>query len=93
MVKEANKFGTIALVVKDTGASEQIRDGINGYALDEDENTFADKIEDLYRLKTEHFDEYLELRKGCKNKPIPSWTDIATQYLDLYQNKYSNATS
>ena len=93
VVKEANKFGTIALVVKDTGASEQIRDGINGYALDEDENAFADKIEELYRLKTEHFDQYLELRKGCKNKPVPSWTDIATQYLDLYQNKYSNATS
>ena len=57
------------------------------------ENDFADKIEELYRLKTEHFDQYFELRKGCKNKPIPSWTDIATQYLDLYQNKYSNATS
>ena len=87
VVKEAAAQGTPSLVVKNTGAAEQIEDGINGWALDEDVNAFADKVEEIYNMKKNFPNEYLELRKSTKNKPIPLWKDIANEYLALYQQR------
>ena len=85
VVKEAAAEGTPALVIRNTGAAEQIEEGVNGYALDENTDKFADKIEELYQLKKKSPNEYLKLRESTKNKPIPSWRDIAGEYLRLYR--------
>ena len=85
VVKEAAAKGTPSLVIKNTGAAEQIEDGVNGWALDNDIDAFADKIEELYNLKRDHFDEFIALRSRTQEKKIPSWDEIAMQYLALYQ--------
>lgn len=84
VVKEANKCGTPALVIQNTGASEQIENNINGFALSNDINAFADKIEELYQLKKSNYGEYLSLRSRTKNKKIPTWDEIAEEYIKLY---------
>ena len=87
VVKEAAAKGTPSLVIKDTGAAEQIEDGVNGWALDNDIDAFADKVEEIYNMKKNFPNEYLELRESTKNKPIPLWKDIANEYLALYQQR------
>lgn len=87
VVKEAAAQGTPSLVIKDTGAAEQIEDGVNGWALDNDIDAFADKVEEIYNMKKNFPNKYLELRESTKNKPIPLWKDIANEYLALYQQR------
>ena len=88
VVKEANKCGTPALVIQNTGASEQIKNGINGYSLENNEKVFADKIEELYHLKQSDYNKYLALRESTKNNPIKNWDEIAEEYLDVYKKNY-----
>lgn len=85
VVKEAAGEGTPALVVKNTGASEQIEDGINGYALNDNVNDFAAKIEEIFELKKNDPTSYLKLRKSTANKRMPTWREIAEQYVKLYE--------
>ena len=87
VVKEAAAKGTPSLVIKNTGAAEQIEDGVNGWALDNDIDAFADKVEEIYNMKKNFPNEYLELRESTKNKPIPLWKDIADEYLALYRQR------
>ena len=87
VVKEAAAQGTPSLVIKNTGAAEQIEDGVNGWALDNDIDAFADKVEEIYNMKKNFPNEYLALRESTKNKPIPLWKDIADEYLALYQQR------
>lgn len=87
VVKEAAAKGTPSLVIKNTGAAEQIEDGVNGWALDDDVNAFADKVEEIYNMKKNFPNEYLALRESTKNKPIPLWNDIADEYLALYRQR------
>lgn len=85
VVKEASMCGCPALIIKDTGASEQVDDGVNGFTLLNSVDAFADKIEELYNLKRDHFDEFIALRSRTQAKKLPSWNEIAMQYLALYQ--------
>ena len=87
VVKEAAAKGTPSLVIKNTGAAEQIEDGVNGWALDNDIDAFADKVEEIYNMKKNFPNEYLALRESTKNKPIPLWKDIADEYLALYRQR------
>lgn len=82
--KEAFSHGCPSLVLENTGPAEQIINGVNGFALGNDENVFSDKIEKLYRLKCEGFDSFVKLRESTKNYRIPTWSEIADKYIALY---------
>ena len=75
------------MCIKNTGTSERITDGVNGWALDDDIDAFADKVEEIYNMKKNFPNEYLELRESTRNKPVPLWKDIANEYLALYQQR------
>lgn len=83
-VKESLACGLIVLAVNGSGTAEQIENGINGYALEKSDTLFADKTEQLYRMKTKSFESFLKMREGARNYPIPSWSEIAHEYINLY---------
>ena len=89
VVKEAAAKGTPSLVIKDTGAAEQIEDGVNGWALDDDIDAFAEKISQLYGLKTESLPSFIKMREMVQACHIPSWSEIADQYINLYSQLIS----
>ena len=89
VVKEAAAKGTPSLVIKNTGAAEQIEDGVNGWALDDDIDAFAEKISQLYGLKTESLPSFIKMREMVQACHIPSWSEIADKYINLYSQLIS----
>lgn len=83
VIKDANKCGCPALVIKDTGASEQIIDGVNGYILDNDVNAFVEFISKWYNRRK--YTEKKVFREKVSQVDIPSWHSIAREYMNVYK--------
>ena len=73
------------MAIKNTGPSERIREGIDGFCLDNSENAFADKIQELYNMKLNAPDEFLKLKNNAVNQIVLSWDEVAKQYLEIYR--------
>lgn len=82
---ESRSKGLITLAIKNTGPSERIREGIDGFCLDDSENAFADKIQELYNMKINAPDEFLKLKNNAVNQIVLSWDEVAKQYLEIYK--------
>lgn len=82
---ESRSKGLITLAIKNTGPSERIREGIDGFCLDDSENAFADKIQELYNMKINAPDEFLKLKNNAVNQIVLSWDEVAKQYLEIYE--------
>lgn len=75
-VSEAMAYGTPSLVLKNTGASEKIIDGENGFTAENDINAYAKRISEILNNKN--------LLNNIKNHKLKTWEEIANEYLKLY---------
>ena len=82
---ESRSKGLITLAIKNTGPSERIREGIDGFCLANSENAFADKIQELYNMKLNAPDEFLKLKNNAVNQIVLSWDEVEKQYLEIYR--------
>lgn len=80
---ESRALGCPSLVIQNTGSAERIIDGMNGYVLPDDKESFADKIEEFYIMKTNNIDTLINLRNNTLMSKADSWEDIAKLYLNL----------
>lgn len=87
---EARAKGVITLAIKNTGSSERVRDGIDGFCLNNSPLVFADKIQELCAMKFSQPEEFLALKNNAKEQKVLSWNEIAKQYLNIYNNLLKN---
>ena len=80
VVCEAGNMGTPSLVLKNTGASERITDGVNGFLSENDVNAYADKIISLSADKA----RLTEVGENAKNL-FSEWKENVKEYRKLYQ--------
>lgn len=81
---EARYCGCPTIAIKNTGTAERIKNGVNGFAVDNDINSFIAKIEELYNLKNNNYIEYMSLRNNTKNLMPETWDEVLIKYKDLY---------
>ncbi len=77
---ECADAGIPVMVLKDTGSSERIKDGHNGFIVENDKNAAADKLFELM-FKREYLREVGA--NGCGK--LASWEEAAKEYVDVYQ--------
>lgn len=82
---ESRLCGCPTLCIKNTGTSERIINGQNGWALNDEINDFVDKIIELIYMKNNKNDEYNAIRLRTASTNVDSWSTVADKYLDLYQ--------
>ncbi|MDY3768615.1 MAG: glycosyltransferase [Sphaerochaetaceae bacterium] len=82
---ESRLCGCPTLCVKNTGTSERIIDGQNGFALEENVDEFVKKIVELINMKSMDSDSYLNLRATTTSLAADTWRNVSEQYLHLYQ--------
>lgn len=76
---EGAEAGVPSIVIENTGASERIKDGENGFVVEYDKTALANKIYSLIR------DRETVKKVGEKAKEIfTSWGEIATGYQEIY---------
>ena len=76
---EGAEAGVPSIVIENTGASERIKDGENGFVVEYDKTALANKIYSLIR------DRETVKKVGEKAKGIfTSWGEIATGYQEIY---------
>lgn len=80
-VVEAASRRTPAITVKNTGSSERITDGVNGFIVENDVNAFAEKI--VYLLN--HKDELKQAGINAEKTLPKEWTQTAEEYLEIYK--------
>ena len=86
---ESRHCGCPTLCIKNTGTSERVVDEQNGWALDDDIDAFAEKISQLYGLKTDSLPSFIKMREMVQACHIPSWSEIADKYINLYSQLIS----
>lgn len=86
---ESRHCGCPTLCIKNTGTSERVIDEQNGWALDDDIDAFAEKISQLYGLKTDSLPSFIKMREIVQACHIPSWSEIADKYINLYSQLIS----
>ena len=77
------------ICIKNTGTSERVVDEQNGWALYDDIDAFAEKISQLYGLKTDSLPSFIKMREMVQACHIPSWSEIADKYINLYSQLIS----
>ena len=82
---ESRLCGCPTLCVKNTGTSERIIDGQNGFALEENVDEFVKKIIELINMKSIDSNSYLNLRATTTSLAADTWSNVSEQYLNLYQ--------
>jgi len=79
VISEAALNGSPSLVLENTGSSERIKDGVNGYTAPFNEQDFAAKI--IYIMNDGHYEDV----KSNVETIIPeSWQDVAKNYVKFY---------
>lgn len=81
VVREAAAVKTPSLVVKDSNASEGIRDGFNGFIAEENEEAYCRKIIDI-------LSDAVTMEKAGENAQktvFESWEDISSKVLEKYE--------
>lgn len=82
---ESRLCGCPTLCVKNTGTSERIIDGQNGFAIEENVDEFVKKIIELINMKSMDNDSYLNFRATTTSLAADTWRNVSEQYLHLYQ--------
>lgn len=82
---ESRLCGCPTLCVKNTGTSERIIDGQNGFSLEENVDKFVNKIVELINMKSMDSDSYLNFRATTTSLAADTWSNVSEQYLNLYQ--------
>ena len=80
VVCEAGNMGTPSLVLKGTGASERITDGVNGFVSENDVTAYADKIISLSSDKS----KLKNVGENAKNL-FTGWRENAEEYKKIYK--------
>lgn len=82
VVREAAAMHTPSILIKDSTAAEVIQDGINGYLVENDTQSFFQKLCEIYCNPS-------ELRKTGENASLTicrPWKNIIEEVKDRYQN-------
>ncbi len=79
VVMEAASNGVASLVAENSGCSERISDGVNGYTAPVDEEKFAEKIAEIFADKS----KLREAGIRAAETVTSSWADTAEAYLSL----------
>jgi glycosyltransferase involved in cell wall biosynthesis len=82
VIMEAANEGTPALVLKDTGASERLADGVTGFLVDNDKKAVAEKLN--YLMDNRQL--LVEVGKGASTI-FTSWEQTASAYIDIYKEE------
>ena len=82
---EARFCGCPTVCIKDTGTSERIVDGVNGYTADDNPDSFVPIIENIYKLKQNNYSEYLKLRQSTRDMLPETWDQVVEKYRKMYQ--------
>lgn len=85
-VLEAGAMKTPSLVLKDTGTSERITDGVTGFVSDNDIFSYRDKISYLMQNR-----ELVDCVGERAHEIFDSWENVSQKYLDLYQSLIKKA--
>ena len=85
-VVEAASRRVPAITIKNTGSSERITDGVNGFISDNNVEAFADKI--IYLLN--HKDELKQAGINAEKSIPKDWTQTAQEYLEIYKQVLQN---
>lgn len=82
VVMEAANEGTPSLVLKDTGASERLTDGVTGFTVENDAVAVAEKLE--YLMNNREL-----LAEVGKNASVifTSWQETVDAYLEIYKQE------
>lgn len=83
---ESRLCGCPTLCIKNTGTSERIIDGQNGWALEEKVEAFVDKIVDLMTFKNSDSFFLLNIKNTTAVTVVDTWDTVSNKYLSLYQN-------
>lgn len=81
VVREAAAMGTPTILLKGSTASEVITDGINGFTVDKNPESFADLVTYLHRNPKKLHDAAL----GARNTLVRSWEDVVEEVADRYE--------
>ena len=85
-VVEAASRRVPAITIKNTGSSERITDGVNGFIAENNVEAFADKI--VYLLN--HKDELKQAGINAEKSIPKDWTQTAQEYLEIYKQVLQN---
>lgn len=80
-IVESASLGTPSVVLENTGSSERITDGRNGFTVENDVEKYAQKIE--YLLKNPEIID--EAATHAKNELEKSWKTTAEEYVAIYK--------
>lgn len=81
---ESRLCGLPTLCIKGTGTSERVKNGINGFVLDNDIDSFTNKIKELFYLKRFKKNQFASLINSTKNERVETWEEVALKYYDIY---------
>ena len=82
VMREAASMQTPSLLIKDSNVAEFIQDGINGYVSENNENSFMQKISELYTRK----DDIKAVGGNASLTLCKSWENIIDEVQDRYFN-------
>ena len=79
---EAAAFSLPTLFVNNTIASTVITDNLNGYITDDNPESFAKKIEDIF----ENTEQYSKVRNKCNEDIYITWDTLVPEVYEKYKN-------
>lgn len=85
-IVEAAMYSTPSITIKDTGSSERLTDGENGFVVENNPKAMAERITEL--LLDKHQIE--KAGQNAKNQLVKSWEDVTQEYLKLYKKTIEN---
>ena len=82
---EARSCGCPTIAIKNTGTSERIIDGQNGYICDNNIDSFALLLSKLFEKKQKYYDSVLCMREMTYKIQPKTWAEIANEYIEVYK--------
>lgn len=80
VIREAAAMGTPSILVKESTASEVVRDGINGFLADNSAESFASLVDSLHSDP----DRLHRVAIGARRDLVRSWEDVVDEVADRY---------
>lgn len=80
VVREAAAMGTPSILLRDSTASEVIKEDVNGFLTSKDATDFARKIEDLYT----HREFVADVGKNARASLVRSWENVVDEVMVRY---------
>lgn len=79
-IVEAAMYGTPSITLMNTGSSERITDGQNGYIVQNNADKMAEQIAEILKDKR----QLKIVGENAKNELVKSWKDVTQEYLAIY---------